>query len=42
LHIDKIFLSYDGFHHKPQIFSDRVAIAFTYNLAGILDGKLDL
>ncbi len=41
LHIDKIFLSYDGFHHKTQIFGDRVAIAFTYNLAGILDRKLD-
>ena len=42
LHIDKIFLPYDGFHHKPKIFGDRVSIAFPYNLAGILGGKLDL
>jgi hypothetical protein len=41
LHIDKIFLPYDGFHHKPKIFGDRVAITFAYNLTGILDREFD-
>ena len=41
LHINKIFFSHHGFHHKTKIFGNRVAITFAYNLARILDGKLD-
>ena len=41
LHIDKVFFPDDGFDHKTKIFGDRVTITFAYNLARILDGKLD-
>ena len=42
LHVDKILFPDHGFDHKSKIFGDRVAIAFAYDLTGILDGKLDL
>ena len=41
LHIDKIFFPHHGFHHKTKIFGDRVAITLAYDLAWILDRKLD-
>jgi hypothetical protein len=41
LHIDKIFFPDDSFDHESKIFGDGVAIAFAYNLAWILDRKLD-
>jgi hypothetical protein len=41
LHIDKIFFPHHGFYDKTKIFGDRVAITFAYDLARILDGKLD-
>ena len=41
LHIDKIFFPHDGFNHKTQILGDGIPVAFTYNLARILDGKFD-
>jgi hypothetical protein len=40
LHVDKIFFPHNSFHNKTKIFGDRVAIAFPYNLARILDRKL--
>ena len=40
-HIHKIFFPHNGFHHKAQIICNGIAIAFSDNLAGILDGELD-
>jgi hypothetical protein len=41
LHIDKIFLTYHGFHDKTQIFGDGITIAFSNDLAWILHSELD-
>jgi hypothetical protein len=41
LHIDEIFFTHHGFHHKPQIFCDGVAITLSNDLAGILYRELD-
>ena len=41
-HIDKILFSHDRFDDKPQIFRDGIAITFSYDLAWILNRKLDL
>ncbi len=41
-HVDEIFLTHHGFDHKPEIFGNGVAVAFADDLAGILDGELDL
>ena len=40
-HVDKIFLTDDGFHHKPQVFSNGIAKGFTHDLTRVLSGKLD-
>ena len=42
LHVDEIFFADYGFHHKPQVFGNGIAIAFSDNLAGILDRKFNL
>jgi hypothetical protein len=41
LHIDEIFFAHHGFHHKPQVFCDGVAITLSNDLAGILHRELD-
>lgn len=41
-HIDEIFFTDDRFDHKPQIVGHRITVALADDLAGILDGKLDL
>jgi hypothetical protein len=40
-HIDEIFFADNGFHHKPQVVGNRVAIAFSDDLTGILDRKFN-
>jgi len=40
-HVHKIFFPHHGFHHKAQIIGNGIAIAFSDNLTGILDGELD-
>ena len=42
LHVDEIFLAHDGLDHEAQVLGDGVAVAFPHDLAGILDGELDL
>ena len=40
-HVDKIFFTHNRFHDETEIFRDGIAIAFTDNLAGVLDRELD-
>ena len=41
LHVDEVFFADNGFHHKPQIFGNRITIAFPYNLAGVLNREFN-
>ena len=41
LHVDEILFSNHGFDHKAKIFGNRVTIAFTNYLAGVLHRKFD-
>ncbi len=40
-HVDEIFLAHDGFYNKPQILCHRIAKTFSYELARVLNRKLD-
>jgi len=40
-HVNKIFFPHYGFNHKAQIICNGIAIAFSDNLTGILDGERD-
>ena len=40
-HVDKIFFTHNGFHDKPQIFRHWITKAFSDQLAGVLNRKLD-
>jgi hypothetical protein len=40
-HIYKIFFSHNGFYYKSKIFRKTFPKSFSYNLAWILDSKLD-
>ena len=42
LHINKIFFTHHRLNHETKIFSDRITIAFSNNLARILNGEFDL
>jgi hypothetical protein len=42
VHVDKIFFTHHGFDHEAQVFGNRIPVAFTDDLAGILDGEFDL
>jgi hypothetical protein len=42
VHVDEVLLAHHGFDHKAQIFGNRIAKALADDLAGILDGELDL
>jgi hypothetical protein len=42
LHVDEVFLAHDGFDDVAQILGDGVTKAFADDLAGILNGELDL
>ncbi len=39
-HVYEIFLAYNGFYDKPKVFRNGVAQSLSYELAGILNGKL--
>jgi len=41
LHVDEIFFSDNGFHHKSQVIGNGITIAFSYNLTGILNREFD-
>jgi len=41
-HVDKVFLPHNRFDHIPEIFGNRIPIAFPDDLARVLNGKLDL
>lgn len=41
-HVDKVLFAHDGFDHEPQIVGNGVSVGLAYDLAGILDGELDL
>ncbi len=41
LHVDEVFFADNGFHHKSQVVGNGVAIAFSYNLTGVLDREFD-
>jgi len=40
-HVCEIFLAYNGFYDKSKVFRNGVAQCFSYQLAGILNGKLN-
>lgn len=42
LHINEVFLTHNGFHHKTQVFGNGITIAFPDDLAGVLDREFDL
>lgn len=41
LHVDEVFFTYNGLHHKSQVVGNGVTIAFPYNLAGVLNRKFN-
>jgi len=41
LHVDKIFFAHNGSDHKPKVFGNGIAIALSYDLAGILNREFD-
>jgi hypothetical protein len=41
LHVDEIFFTHHGFDHKPQVFGNGIAVAFAYDLAGVLNREFD-
>jgi len=41
LHVDEVFFAHNGFHHKPQVIGNGIAIAFPHDLTGILDRKFN-
>jgi len=41
IHLNKIFLTYNRFDDKPQIFRDGISITFAHDLARVLNRKLD-
>lgn len=41
-HLDDVFLADNLFHHITQILGNSLAITFSDDLAGILNGKFDL
>ena len=42
IHLDKIFFTHHGLDHIAQVFGHGVAESFSNQLAGVLNGKLDL
>ena len=40
-HVDKILFTHNGFNNKPKVLCDRITKAFAYELAGVLNRKLD-
>ncbi len=40
-HVDEIFFTHNGFNNKPQILRHRISKAFSNQLAGVLNRKLD-
>jgi hypothetical protein len=42
VHIDKIFLTDHSLDHVTQVFGNGIAQGFSYQLAGILNGELNL
>ena len=42
VHVDKVLLTDHCLDHEAQVFGDRVAEGFAHQLAGILNGELDL
>jgi hypothetical protein len=42
MHLNKIFLTYNRFDDKPQIFRNGISITFAHDLARVLNRKLDL
>ena len=41
MHLNKVFLTRQGFDHKTQIIRHRIPETFAHDLAGVLNGKLD-
>ena len=41
MHLNKIFLTYNRFGDKPQIFRNGISITFAHDLARVLNRKLD-
>ena len=41
LHVDEIFFTHHGFDHKTKIICNRIAIALSNDLAGILNREFD-
>ena len=41
MHLNKIFFTHHRFHRVPQIFGHRISIGLAYQLAGVLNRKLD-
>jgi hypothetical protein len=41
-HINEILLAHHRLDHETKIFGDGIAVAFTHDLAGVLDGEFNL
>jgi hypothetical protein len=41
MHLNKIFFTHHRFHRVPQIFGHRISKGLAYQLAGVLNRKLD-
>ena len=41
-HIHEVFFSYNRLYNKTQIFSNRITVTFSNDLARVLDGKFDV
>lgn len=41
-HVDEVLFAHDGFDHEAQIVRNGIAVGLAHDLAGILDGELDL
>jgi hypothetical protein len=42
VHVDEVFFADHGFDHEAQVFGNRVPVALTDDLAGVLDREFDL
>jgi len=42
LHVDEVFLAHHRFDHEAKVLGNGIAVAFAYDLAGVLDSEFDL
>ncbi len=40
-HVDEVFLAHHGFDRKPQVIGNGIAVAFSYDIARVLNREFD-